>query len=184
MKQTLVLQCIPLLGLILENTMAADSEPTVARGGRTTRIVYLAALFFFIEPYVSNGYRSLGAMRIATSTSSVERLASSYLLVLYAAVIFLVLLRAFWVIAGKTQLESPSSSTAANALRNTGIAFMYFGVIGYLSSLGFLVITSAPAIFAIFTLPLKTMIPYGLLFFESGRILAYENRPNPLEPTR
>ena len=165
--------------------MATDSETTMARGGRIFRFVYLAALFFFIAPFISNGLQSLKIMRIATSTSSVEQLASSYMLVLYAAVIFLVLLRAFWVVAGKTQLESPSSNAVANVIRNIGVAFMYFSVIGYLSSLVFLAVISAPAIFAIFALPLKAMIPYGLLFFESGRILAYENRPNkPLEPTR
>lgn len=155
--------------------MATDSEKTMAKGDRIFRFVYLAALFFFLAPFVSNGFQNLRIMRIVTPTSSVERLASSYMLLLYAAVIFLVLLRAFWVIAGKTQLESPGSNAVATVIRNIGVAFMYFGVIGYLSSLIFLAVVSAPAIFAIFALPLKAMIPYGLLFFESGRILAYEN---------
>lgn len=163
--------------------MATDSRSTMLRSGRTTRLVYLAALVFFVGPFIVDGTRSFNAV---SAGPSVEKLGVSYLLLLYVAVFFLVLLRAFWVVSGRTQLDSPSNSFIASVLRNAGIAFMYFGVFGYVLFLSFLAVKSAPAIFVMFALPLKTMTSYGLLFFETGRILAFESRSNtpPLDLTR
>ena len=142
--------------------------------GKLTRLVYLLALFFLVFPVALKVLSSIRALAITTSYTSITLTGTLFFTGLYFGAVLFGIFRVYWLLSGKTRLESPYGGSFVSAVRSTGIVLMYVGVFGQVAIYGPMLIHSAPAIFGIFAYPFQATIPFGLLLFEAARILAFE----------
>jgi hypothetical protein len=113
-----------------------------------------------------------GTATTAVPMSLTTALGTSFFAVLYAGAALFAVFRAVWVISGRTQLESPGAGTFISALRDFAVFLMFLGVCGKVAMFGAIL---ALPILGVFALPFQGALLFGLLLFESARVLAFES---------
>jgi len=139
-----------------------------------TRIFYVIALLMVIGPMGNKLFRRLDRF---ISTIEIKGFSSEFYFGVFTraillTVILLLVYRIILVVANKAKLEFYRRDRFTYIIRQIGLAIIFIGIIGYL--LVFVMAYFGGGVFMVFGTAFKYVVPFGLLIFESSRILSYE----------